>query len=424
PGAHRRDPRSRPPHRHCIRPRMVAPVPRVHIRRYSSLRRTRNGRLLRVCGLRPRNRVRVGHQPHGLPRLGRSQRPCPAHRTAEVHPYNPPPSERHYLRRLVATRTTRRALTAQRSPSASARPTRLDGSDRSERYKDQASGVAIAPGRRMDGSSEISRRHRVAPRVPSSLRATASPPAPSTTAAARAFDAVKVYGSGDTAVRALDGVTVEFPASRDAGIMGPSGAGKSTLMHCVAGLDDLTSGQVWIGDTELGSLSDKARTLLRRRQIGFVFQAYNLIPTLTAEENITLPLGLAGDKPEPAWLDNVIETVGLGDRLAHRPSELSGGQQQRVAVARALVSQPAIIFADEPTGNPHSPAGAEILEFMRRAVDELNQTIVMVTHDPNAASYSDKVLFLADGRIVDEMADPTAERVLDRRKGFGDCPWS
>jgi putative ABC transport system ATP-binding protein len=248
--------------------------------------------------------------------------------------------------------------------------------------------------------------------------ATAMPAAPSTIGAARAFDAVKVYGSGDTAVRALDGVTVEFPTSRYTGIMGPSGSGKSTLMHCVAGLDDLTSGQVWVG-TELGSLSDKARTLLRRRQIGFVFQAYNLIPTLTAEENITLPLALAGDKPELVWLDNVIKTVGLGDRLTHQPSELSGGQQQRVAVARALASRPAIIFADEPTGNLDSHAGAEILEFMRRAVDELDQTIVMVTHDPNAASYSDRVLFLADGRIVDEI-EPSAERVLDRMKRFGD----
>jgi putative ABC transport system ATP-binding protein len=250
--------------------------------------------------------------------------------------------------------------------------------------------------------------------------ATATPSAPPTMAAARAIDAVKVYGSGDTAVRALDGVTVEFPASRYTAIMGPSGSGKSTLMHCVAGLDDLTSGEVWIGDTDLGSLSDKARTLLRRKQIGFVFQSYNLIPTLTAEENITLPLALAGDKPDPAWLDNVITTVRLGDRLSHRPSELSGGQQQRVAVARALASRPAIIFADEPTGNLDSRAGAEILEFMRHAVDELKQTIVMVTHDPNAASYSDNVLFLADGRIVDEMAEPNAERVLDRLKRFGD----
>jgi putative ABC transport system ATP-binding protein len=249
---------------------------------------------------------------------------------------------------------------------------------------------------------------------------TATPPAPPTTAAARAVDAVKVYGSGDTAVRALDGVTVEFPRGRYTGIMGPSGSGKSTLMHCVAGLDDLTSGEVWIGDTEVGSLSDKARTLLRRKQIGFVFQAYNLIPTLTAAENISLPLRLAGDKPDAAWLDTVITTVRLGDRLGHRPSELSGGQQQRVAVARALASQPAIIFADEPTGNLDSRSGAEMLEFMRRAVDELDQTIVMVTHDPTAASYSDKVMFLADGRIVDEMAEPSADRVLDRMKQFGD----
>jgi putative ABC transport system ATP-binding protein len=250
--------------------------------------------------------------------------------------------------------------------------------------------------------------------------ATATPSAPPATAAARASQAVKVYGSGDTAVRALDDVTVEFPMSRYTAIMGPSGSGKSTLMHCVAGLDDLTSGEVWIGDTQLGSLSDKERTLLRRRRIGFVFQSYNLIATLTAEENITLPLALAGDKPDAAWLDNVITTVGLGDRLGHRPSELSGGQQQRVAVARALATQPAIIFADEPTGNLDSRASAEILEFMRRAVDELKQTIVMVTHDPTAASYSDNALFLADGRIVDEMAEPSAERVLDRMKRFGD----
>jgi putative ABC transport system ATP-binding protein len=250
--------------------------------------------------------------------------------------------------------------------------------------------------------------------------ATTTPPAPPNIAAARAIDAVKVYGSGDTAVRALDGVTVDFPTGRYTGIMGPSGSGKSTLMHCVAGLDELTSGQVWIGDAEVGSLSDKARTLLRRKQIGFVFQAYNLIPTLTAAENITLPLRLAGDKPDEGWLDTVIATLRLGDRLGHRPSELSGGQQQRVAVGRALASRPAIIFADEPTGNLDSRSGAEILEFMRRAVDELSQTIVMVTHDPNAASYSDNVLFLADGRIVDEMAEPTADRVLDRMKRFGD----
>jgi putative ABC transport system ATP-binding protein len=231
---------------------------------------------------------------------------------------------------------------------------------------------------------------------------------------------VKVYGAGATAVRALDGVTVELPAGRYTAVMGPSGSGKSTLMHCIAGLDELTSGHVYIGDTELGALSDRERTLLRREQVGFVFQSYNLIPSLTAAENISLPLALAGDRPDADWLDTVIATVRLGDRLSHRPSELSGGQQQRVAVARALASQPAIVLADEPTGNLDSRAGAEILEFLRRAVDDMDQTVVMVTHDPNAASYSDDVLFLADGRIVDEMAAPTAERVLDRMKRFGD----
>jgi putative ABC transport system ATP-binding protein len=231
---------------------------------------------------------------------------------------------------------------------------------------------------------------------------------------------VKVYGAGATAVRALDGVTVELPAGRYTAVMGPSGSGKSTLMHCIAGLDELTSGHVYIGDTELGALSDRERTLLRREQVGFVFQSYNLIPSLTAAENISLPLALAGDRLDADWLDTVIATVRLGDRLSHRPSELSGGQQQRVAVARALASQPAIVLADEPTGNLDSRAGAEILEFLRRAVDDMDQTVVMVTHDPNAASYSDNVLFLADGRIVDEMAAPTAERVLDRMKRFGD----
>jgi putative ABC transport system ATP-binding protein len=248
----------------------------------------------------------------------------------------------------------------------------------------------------------------------------ATAPAPPRAAAARADHAVKVYGSGATAVRALDDVTVELPAGRYTAVMGPSGSGKSTLMHCVAGLDELTSGEVYIGETPLGSLSDKERTLLRRKQVGFVFQSYNLIPSLTAAENITLPLSLAGDRPDADWLDKVIATVRLGDRLTHRPSELSGGQQQRVAVARALASQPAIVLADEPTGNLDSRAGAEILEFLRQAVDAMGQTVVMVTHDPNAASYSDNVLFLADGRIVDEMAEPTAERVLDRMKQFGD----
>jgi putative ABC transport system ATP-binding protein len=246
--------------------------------------------------------------------------------------------------------------------------------------------------------------------------ATATAPLP----AARAVDATKVYGSGDTAVRALDDVTVDLPVSRYTAIMGPSGSGKSTLMHCLAGLDTLTSGKVYIGDVDLTTLSDKELTRLRRDSVGFVFQTFNLVPTLTAIENITLPSSLAGTKPDGDWLDQVIKTTGLGDRLAHRPSELSGGQQQRVAVARALASQPKIIFADEPTGNLDSRAGAEILDFMRRAVSEMAQTIVMVTHDPNAASYADAVLFLNDGRIVDRMEDPTAETVLDRLKQLGD----
>jgi putative ABC transport system ATP-binding protein len=234
------------------------------------------------------------------------------------------------------------------------------------------------------------------------------------------MDATKVYGEGDTAVRALDGVSVTFGRSRFTAIMGPSGSGKSTLMHCLAGLDTLTSGQVFIGDTDLSRLAERDLTTLRRDRVGFVFQAFNLVPTLTALENITLPMDLAGRKPDQAWLDNVVGTVNLRDRLTHRPSELSGGQQQRVAVARALASRPEIIFADEPTGNLDSRSGAEILTFMRRAVDDFGQTIVMVTHDPNAAGYADRAVFLADGRIVDDMADPSGERVLDRMKRFGD----
>jgi putative ABC transport system ATP-binding protein len=246
------------------------------------------------------------------------------------------------------------------------------------------------------------------------------PEAPPMTAVARALNATKIYGREDTEVRALDGVTVDFPTGRYTAIMGPSGSGKSTLMHCVAGLDSLTSGQVFLDGVELGTLKDKELTKVRREKVGFVFQSFNLIPTLNAIENITLPLDLAGADPEQQWVDNVVRTVGLGDRLTHRPSELSGGQQQRVAVARALASKPAIIFADEPTGNLDSRSGAEILGFMRRAVQELGQTIVMVTHDPGAASYADHVLFLADGKIVDEMPDPTAEKVLDRMKQFGE----
>ncbi len=248
-----------------------------------------------------------------------------------------------------------------------------------------------------------------------------APSAPSTTLAARALDAVKVYGSGDTEVRALDGVTVGFEAGQFTAIMGPSGSGKSTLMHCVAGLDSLTSGRVFIADTDLTDLDDKSLTKVRRDQVGFVFQSFNLIPTLSALENITLPMDLASRKPDAAWVDSVIAAVGLGDRLTHRPSELSGGQQQRVAVARALAAQPKIIFADEPTGNLDSRAGTEILEFMERAVDELHQTIVMVTHDPAAAAHARRVIFLGDGRIVDEMADPTGEQLLDRMKRFGDA---
>src|SRR5262245_5522210 len=240
------------------------------------------------------------------------------------------------------------------------------------------------------------------------------------TASPHALGSTKVYGSGYTAVLALDEVDVGFERGRFTAVMGPSGSGKSTLMHCVAGLDTLTSGQVYIGDTDLSTLSERQLTQLRRDKVGFIFQAYNLVPTLNALENITLPMDLAGRKPDRAWLDNVIDTVGLRPRLKHRPSELSGGQQQRVAGARALASRPEIIFADEPTGNLDSHSGTEILEFMRRAVRELGQTIVMVTHDPTAASYADHVLFLNDGRIVDEMSQPTADRVLDRMKKFGD----
>jgi putative ABC transport system ATP-binding protein len=237
--------------------------------------------------------------------------------------------------------------------------------------------------------------------------------------AASVIDATKVYGKGVTQVRALDGVTLDFPSGQFSAIMGPSGSGKSTLVHCVAGLDTLTSGEVRVGGIDLTRLDDKRLTLLRRDRIGFVFQAYNLVPTLTALENITLPATLAGRKPDKGWLDTVIGTVGLGGRLAHRPSELSGGQQQRVAVARALAARPEIVFADEPTGNLDSRGGAEILAFMRQAARDLGQTIVMVTHDPVAASYAGGVVFLNDGRVVDEMAEPTAERVLDRMKQFG-----
>lgn len=237
--------------------------------------------------------------------------------------------------------------------------------------------------------------------------------------AARIEEAVKVYGSGDTEVRALDGVTVDFESGAFTAIMGPSGSGKSTLLHTLAGLDSLDEGNVYIGETELGSLNDRRLTALRRKRVGFIFQAFNLIPTLTAEENILLPLLIAGTRPDQEWFERVVETIGLTDRLHHRPSELSGGQQQRVAAARALVSQPEIVFADEPSGNLDSKSGRELLEFMRTAVDEFGQTIVMVTHDPVAAGYADRVIFLADGRVVDHLWSPTADSVLEHMKKLG-----
>jgi len=243
-----------------------------------------------------------------------------------------------------------------------------------------------------------------------------APPDARTGIAARAVGLSKIYGEGDAAVRALDDVSVDFERARYTAIMGPSGSGKSTLLHCMAGLDTPTSGQVYIGDVDLTMLSEKALTLLRRRKVGFVFQAYNLVPTLTAAENITLPLDIAGEEPEKAWFDLVVDTVGVRDRLSHRPAELSGGQQQRVASARALVSRPEIVFADEPTGNLDSKSGQEILTFLRSAVKDHGQTIVMVTHDASAASFADRIVFLGDGRVVDEMVEPTTERILDRLK--------
>ncbi|MEV0964633.1 MULTISPECIES: ABC transporter ATP-binding protein [unclassified Streptomyces] len=247
---------------------------------------------------------------------------------------------------------------------------------------------------------------------------TTSTTARATAVAARATDLSKVYGEGETRVVALDRVTVDFRQGEFTAIMGPSGSGKSTLMHCVAGLDGFSGGSVRIGGTELGSLKDKQLTRLRRDKIGFIFQAYNLLPTLTALENITLPMDIAGRRPDQQWLRLVIDMVGLSGRLGHRPAQLSGGQQQRVAVARALASRPEIVFGDEPTGNLDSRSGAEVLGFLRNSVRELGQTVVMVTHDPVAASYADRVVFLADGRIVDEIAAPTADGVLDRMKEF------
>ncbi|MFI8823437.1 ABC transporter ATP-binding protein [Streptomyces sp. NPDC053431] len=236
--------------------------------------------------------------------------------------------------------------------------------------------------------------------------------------AARAIGLTKTYGKGETRVTALDGVSVEFARGRFTAVMGPSGSGKSTLMHCMAGLDAVSSGSARIGDVELSGLADRELTRLRREKVGFVFQGFNLLPTLTALENITLPLRLAGRRPDAAWLDAVVGTVGLAGRLAHRPAELSGGQQQRVAVARALVSRPEIVFADEPTGNLDSRSGAEVLGFLADSVRELGQTVVMVTHDPAAAAHADRVVFLADGRLVDELYEPSSGAVLDRMLAF------
>lgn len=230
--------------------------------------------------------------------------------------------------------------------------------------------------------------------------------------AARAVDLVKTYGEGDVQVTALDHVNVNFEKNRFTAIMGPSGSGKSTLMHCMAALDTPTSGETYIGDTELSKLSEKQITTLRRDRLGFIFQAFNLVPTLTAAENITLPMDVAGKKVDKEWFDEVTSRLGLASRLSHRPSELSGGQQQRVACARALVARPEIIFGDEPTGNLDSNSSQEVLDILRTAVDQDDQTVVIVTHDPKAASYADRVLFLADGQVVHELERPSAEEIL------------
>ncbi len=247
-------------------------------------------------------------------------------------------------------------------------------------------------------------------------KASAMTPSPPVPVAVRAADVRKSFGKGDTAVTALAGVSLEVPPGQMTAVMGPSGSGKSTLMHCLAGLDSVDTGSIEIGGTSVVGMNDKQLTALRRDRVGFVFQQYNLLPTLTAAENITLPLDIAGRKPDAAWMAEVIAAVGLSDRLSHRPAELSGGQQQRVACARALVTRPDVVFADEPTGNLDSHSGAEVLEFLRNSVRAWGQTVVMVTHDPVAASYADRIVFLADGRIVDEMLEPTAARVIDHMK--------
>jgi putative ABC transport system ATP-binding protein len=262
-------------------------------------------------------------------------------------------------------------------------------------------------------SQDVGRHHGAATLLDDDRAMVVSTPTATDQFAARAEHATKTYGAGATTVNALDDVTMGLSTGAFTAIMGPSGSGKSTLMHCMAGLDTLTAGRVLVGQTDLASLSDRDRTVLRRDRLGFVFQAFNLLPTLTAEENITLPVDLAGREPDKVWLDSVVAKLNLGDRLEHRPSELSGGQQQRVAVARALISRPDVIFADEPTGALDSRASTELLRFLRSVVDDLGQTVVMVTHDPGAAAYADRVVFLADGRIVEELADPTRDRVLE-----------
>jgi putative ABC transport system ATP-binding protein len=280
--------------------------------------------------------------------------------------------------------------------------------------EDSGAGPGVPDQSRLDGSAEAATGREGAAggrtdREGRSLTSTVGE-------AARARDVWKVYGSGEAQVVALRGISADFARARFTAIMGPSGSGKSTLMHCLAGLDTVDRGAVWIGDQQVTGLSDAGLTRLRRERVGFVFQQFNLLPTLTAQENILLPLTIAGRRPEPEWYSTVIDTIGLRDRLTHRPAQLSGGQQQRVACARALISRPDVVFADEPTGNLDSRSGAEVLGFLRESVRAFEQTIVMVTHDPNAASYADRVVFLADGQLVDELSEPTPERVLDRMR--------
>ena len=283
----------------------------------------------------------------------------------------------------------------------------------------EEAGRPVAPGTETDGFAPAAGGAESWPSIAVDQPAAAPAPEYDGAVAAQVIDAVKVYGSGETAVRALDQITVAFGKGQFTAIMGPSGSGKSTLMHCLAGLDRLTSGHVLIGEADLGKLSDKALTRLRRDRVGFVFQTFNLVPTLTAIENITLPIDLAGGKIDRAWITSVVDTLRIGDRLKHKPDELSGGQQQRVAVARALATRPQIIFADEPTGNLDTRSGAEVLGIMRDSVRKLGQTVVMVTHDPVAAGYADRAIFLVDGRVVDQMLEPTADRVLDQMKTLG-----